>query len=153
MTTPIGDPAVLDLPVAVELLTSTLPARLAYTWPDGTPRVVPIWFHWDGSTFRLATPATSPKVGALRANPAVALSIDSVTFPYRFLSVRGEAELIPADAVPSGYRAAAERYFGPEEGRAWVGQLAGIPMVEIVVVPRWANLIDFETRLPTALSG
>ena len=31
------------------LLTSKIPARLAYTWTDGTPRVVPIWFHWNGT--------------------------------------------------------------------------------------------------------
>ena len=35
----------LDDPVAQELLHSTNLARLAYTWHDGTPRVVPIWFH------------------------------------------------------------------------------------------------------------
>jgi hypothetical protein len=36
-----GDPELLDDPIAQELLHSTIPARLAYTWPDGTPRVVP----------------------------------------------------------------------------------------------------------------
>ncbi len=29
-------------PVAQQLLQSTIPARLAYTWRDGTPRVVPM---------------------------------------------------------------------------------------------------------------
>ena len=43
-----GDLALLDDPVAQTLLQSTIPARLAYSWTDGTPRVVPIWFHWTG---------------------------------------------------------------------------------------------------------
>jgi hypothetical protein len=43
-----GDPGLLDDPSAQELLHATIPARLAYTWPDGTPRVVPIWL--SGST-------------------------------------------------------------------------------------------------------
>ena len=43
-----GDPGLLDDPIAQELLHATIPARLAYTWPDGTPRVVPIWL--SGST-------------------------------------------------------------------------------------------------------
>ena len=43
-----GDLALLHHPVAQELLHSTNPARLAYSWHDGTPRVVPIWFHWTG---------------------------------------------------------------------------------------------------------
>jgi hypothetical protein len=38
----------LNHPVAPELLHSTNPARLAYSWHDGTPRVVRIWFHWTG---------------------------------------------------------------------------------------------------------
>ena len=40
-----GDLACLVDPVAQELLASAVPARLAYSWKDGTPRVVPIWFH------------------------------------------------------------------------------------------------------------
>ncbi|MCC2629278.1 MAG: hypothetical protein K0S14_2928, partial [Thermomicrobiales bacterium] len=31
-----GDPQLLEDPIAQELLHSTIPARLAYTWPDGT---------------------------------------------------------------------------------------------------------------------
>ena len=33
---------ILSDPVAQDLLTSRIPARLAYCWKDGTPRVVPI---------------------------------------------------------------------------------------------------------------
>jgi hypothetical protein len=51
-----GDPALLSEPVAQELLQSTTPARLAYVWRDGTPRVVPIWFHWDGKRSSSAPP-------------------------------------------------------------------------------------------------
>ena len=49
----------------LELLRSTIPARLAYTWPDGTPRVVPIWFHWTGEEVIVASPADAPKVPAI----------------------------------------------------------------------------------------
>ena len=47
---------VLNDKVAQELLASTQLARLAYTWRDGTPRVVPIWFHWTGSELVMASP-------------------------------------------------------------------------------------------------
>lgn len=153
MTTQPGDLTLLDDPVVLELLSSSLPARLAYSWTDGSPRVVPIWFHWDGTTMILGTPVKAPKVRALRANPDVAISIDSTTFPYRVLSVRGTAELIELEDVSPAYAAAAERYFGPEGGRSWVQQMKGRPMVEIRVVPAWVNLIDFETRFPSALSA
>jgi hypothetical protein len=46
--TPAGDLTLLDHPLAQRLLSSAEPAQFAYTWVDGTPRTVPIWFHWDG---------------------------------------------------------------------------------------------------------
>ena len=51
-----GSVELLRDPVAKALLESLIPARLAYTWMDGSPRVVPIWFHWTGDQFVLATP-------------------------------------------------------------------------------------------------
>jgi hypothetical protein len=54
MPTKQGDVSLLDDPVAQQLLRSTIPARLAYNWFDGTPRVVPMWFHWDGKEIGLA---------------------------------------------------------------------------------------------------
>ena len=83
MSTVQGSLALLDDPVATDLPRSNVPARLAYVWPDGTPRVVPIWFHWNGSEFVLATPPKAPKLKALRVNPKVVLTID-ICSPTRF---------------------------------------------------------------------
>jgi len=70
-----GELQLLQHPASKELLQSTIPARLAYVWTDGTPRVVPIWFHWNESDFVLAIPPKAPKVKALAKNPNVALTI------------------------------------------------------------------------------
>jgi nitroimidazol reductase NimA-like FMN-containing flavoprotein (pyridoxamine 5'-phosphate oxidase superfamily) len=86
-----GDVALLNDPVARQLLSSTIPARLAYSWTDGTPRVVPIWFEWDGTHVVLGSPARAPKLKALRARPEVALTIDDNTFPNKVLLIRGQA--------------------------------------------------------------
>ena len=51
MTLQQGDLALLNEPLAQELLHAAIPARLAYVWSDGTPRVVPIWFQWTGEAF------------------------------------------------------------------------------------------------------
>jgi nitroimidazol reductase NimA-like FMN-containing flavoprotein (pyridoxamine 5'-phosphate oxidase superfamily) len=64
-----GDLSLLHDPVAHQLLQSTIPARLAYTWTDGTPRVVPIWFHWTGEDVVMGGPPDAPKINAIRANP------------------------------------------------------------------------------------
>src|SRR4030088_1918841 len=39
----------LQQPGALELLRSPDPARLAYTGPDGYPRVIPVRFLWNGT--------------------------------------------------------------------------------------------------------
>jgi hypothetical protein len=57
-----GGPELLQDPVAQELLTSRIPARLAYTWNDGTPRVVSIWFHWDSTDLVMGTLPGAPKL-------------------------------------------------------------------------------------------
>ena len=152
MSTATHDLSLLDDPVAQQLLTSTAPARLAYTWFDGTPRVVPIWFHWTGDAIVLASPPKAPKLKVLTSRPQVAVTIDTTEFPYRVLSIRGHADVDMVDDVIPEYAAAAERYMGAEQGRAWVAQLRGQRMGRVRVVPEWVNIIDFETRLPSALT-
>src|SRR2546423_6820517 len=99
-----GDLALLESDVARRLLISTIPARLAYTWTDGTPRVVPIWFHWTGAELVMATYAPSPKIRALRANPAVAITIDSEGFPPDVFQVRGRASASEVQGGQPEYR-------------------------------------------------
>jgi pyridoxamine 5'-phosphate oxidase-like protein len=145
----------LQHPASQELLHSKIPARLAYTWTDGTPRVVPIWFHWNGREFVMASPPKAPKLKALAKNPKVALTIDDNTFPHKVLLIRGTARLEPVTGIVPEYAAAAERYFGPEQGQAWVNQLRTLTssMVRITITPEWVGLLDFQTRFPSALAG
>src|SRR5438034_9143932 len=80
-----GDLSLLDHPIAQELLHYPVPARLAYTCKDGTPRFVPIWFHWNGEEIVLGSHPKAPKVMLLPHHPQVALTIDSTQWPYRAL--------------------------------------------------------------------
>ncbi|MGH9547354.1 MAG: pyridoxamine 5'-phosphate oxidase family protein [Terriglobales bacterium] len=155
MTVRQGDLALLEHPASKELLQSKIPARLAYVWTDGTPRVVPIWFHWNGKEFVMATPPKAPKLKALAKNPKVSLTIDSNDFPHKVLLVRGTARLESVEGIVPEYAAAAERYFSPEVAQAWMNQLRTriSSMVRIVIVPEWVGLLDFETRFPSALSS
>jgi len=96
---------ILGDPVAQRLLTSRIPARLAYCWKDGTPRVVPILFHWNGEEIVMCTPDRAPKLRALHDGDAVAVTIDSDEFPYKVLSVRGDVRLEPVSGVAAEYSA------------------------------------------------
>ena len=148
-----GSLELLNDPVASALLNSVNPARLAYTWMDGSPRVVPIWFHWTGDQFVLGTPPEAPKLKALAADPRVALTIDDTAWPPGVLLVRGRAGVELLDDVGPEYEQAATRYFGPEQGLAWVATLRGKPMARIAITPEWAGILDFQTRFPSALTG
>jgi Pyridoxamine 5'-phosphate oxidase len=148
-----GSLELLQHPASKELLRSTIPARLAYVWTDGTPRVVPIWFHWNGREIVMASPSKAPKLKALVKNPKVAITIDDNVFPHKVLLVRGKARLEPVGGIVPEYALAADRYFGTEQGNAWVAQLASMirDMVRITVTPEWVGLLDFQTRFPSAL--
>jgi len=150
-----GGLELLQHPVSKELLQSKIPARLAYVWTDGTPRVVPIWFHWNGQEFVFATPPRAPKLKALAKNPSVSFTIDNNDFPHKVLMVRGTARLEKLDGIVPEYGLAAERYFGPQQAQAWLDRLRTLipAMVRITVKPEWVGLLDFETRFPSALSS
>jgi PPOX class probable F420-dependent enzyme len=150
-----GDLALLNDPIAQQLLQSTSPARVAYLWHDGTPRVVPIWFHWSGQDIVLGTPPTAPKVRALAAHPQVTLTIDGNAWPYQVLQIRGTARVELVEGVVPEYAAAAARYFGQEQGKVWVEQVGQMfsQMARISVTPQWVGILDFQTRFPSAIAA
>ena len=146
-----GSLELLTDPVAEAMLESANPARLAYTWTDGSPRVVPIWFHWTGDQFVLGSPPKAPKLRALAADPRVALTIDDNAWPYKVMLVRGLSSIEMLDDVSPEYELSATRYFGPEQGPAWVSTLRGKSMARIAVTPQWVGILDFQARFPSAL--
>jgi hypothetical protein len=150
-----GDLSLLQDPASQELLQSKIPARLAYVWMDGTPRVVPIWFHWNGQNLVMASPPKAPKLKALAKNPKVSLTIDDNTFPHKVLLIRGTARLEPVQGIVPEYEAAAARYFDAATAHAWLTQLRGLvsSMVRITITPEWVGLLDFQTRFPSALAS
>jgi len=155
MATKQGDIALLTDPIAKELLQSTIPARLAYVCSDGTPRVIPIWFHWNGKHIVLGTPLTAPKMKALMKNPKVALTIDTNSWPHKVLQIRGTAQIETVDGVVPEYAAAAQRYFGKDQGQIWIEQAKKMfpRMARIIINPEWVSIIDFEKRFPSAIEA
>jgi Pyridoxamine 5'-phosphate oxidase len=157
-----GDPRLLESDVAERLLASSLPARYAYTGSDGTPRVVASWFHWTGDELVMPTFISAPhirhpayRVRDLRANPDIAVTIDTDSFPPEVLSIRGRATITDVDGVAPEYALAAHRYLGEEEATGYLAQIdqPGTRMARIAVRPAWVGVLDFQTRMPSALGG
>jgi len=148
-----GDLNLLNDPLSQELLNSDIPLRLGYLGCDGTPRVTPIWFHWNGDHIVLGTPMNSPKISAISQNPKVTVTIDGNTWPYKALQIRGIAEIETVDGLVPEYTLAAKRYLGEKAALAWMEQARVLfpQMVRIAIKPEWVSLIDFNKRFPKAI--
>jgi hypothetical protein len=144
---------VLHDPLAQKLLHAAIPARLAYTGTDGGPRVVAIGFHWDGEHIVMATATTAPKVAALRADPRVAITVDTNEQPPDVLLVRGTVAVEVVDGVPDEYLEGARKGVPAERWDDFERQVRATydQMARIVLTPEWAKLLDFEARFPDFL--
>jgi Pyridoxamine 5'-phosphate oxidase len=142
-------------PLAKELLQSSTLVRMAYTGTDGFPRVVPLGFYWDGAQFFVCTAPNAPKVHALENNPKVAMTIDTNTLPPHVLLVRGTARLEIVDGVPLEFLEASHKYIEPQQWPEFDTQTRILykQMARIAIIPEWAKLLDFETRLPSAIEA
>ncbi len=156
--------AVLETEQARELLASSIPARLAFTALEGTPRVVPTWFHWTGSELVMVTYTAGPEIGirhpasriaALRARPDVALCIDTEPFPPKSLTRRGRVKVTEVQGIAPEYAAAAHRYLGVDAASAMLAAVdqPGTAQARITLRPSWVGRLDFASRLPSVQGG
>ncbi|TPW70127.1 pyridoxamine 5'-phosphate oxidase family protein [Schumannella sp. 10F1B-5-1] len=146
----------LEQPGAQELLRSAPLLHLAYRGLDGTPRVIPIGFLWNGTAIVICTIVDAPKNAALRRRPSVAVTIDSGHSPAdsKSLLVRGPASLETLDGIPREYIDAAAKTMSPDEVAGFEQAVtAGYEqMVRITITPTWARFYDFGAgRLPATL--
>ena len=81
--------------------------------------------------------------------------VSAESFPPEVLSIRGRASISETDGVVREYAAAAHRYLGPEQAAGYLEQIdqPGTRMARIAVRPAWVGVLDFQTRLPSALGG
>jgi nitroimidazol reductase NimA-like FMN-containing flavoprotein (pyridoxamine 5'-phosphate oxidase superfamily) len=144
---------VMHDPLAQELLHSAIPVRMAYNGTDGLPRAIPIGFLWRDERIVVCTSSNAYKVKALSANPKVALTIDTEA-PYRALLVRGTASVEIVDGVPPEYLEASRKAMNDEQqAQAFEAEVRSLyeQMARISIAPEWAKVLDFQTRLPSAV--
>ena len=103
----------------------------------------------------LGTRLDSAKVRALSTQPKVALTIDTESFPYQALQVRGTIEIERIEGIVPEYELCAKRYLGEQRGQAWLAQLrqALLPMARIVVRPAWVGLLDLAQLYPQVIEA
>ena len=153
MSTKQGDVGLLQEPLAQELLQSKGPAHLAYNWRDGTPRVVPIGFHWNGEELVMATATDAPKTKVLTNGSKVAVSIDRDFAASKILLIRGTVRVDTVEGIAPEYTAMIYRTMSKEDAEALLKEAARLypRMTRIFIHPDWVGILDFETRLPSAV--
>lgn len=72
-------------------------ATLATIDPAGRPQLTEVWFLAEGDTVRVSLNSTRHKTKNLQRNPAACLLILDLGNPYRYLELRGSAEVAPDD--------------------------------------------------------
>ena len=81
-------------------------AWLTTVRPDGQPQSSPIWFLWEDGELVLASLATTPRVANIRANPHVAVNLNTDADGGDVVTIEGLAQIDDApvpDATQEAY--------------------------------------------------
>ena len=86
-----------EIPASHRDLLDTEFATLATIGPDGRPQLSEVWFLAEGDTVSLSLNDSRQKTKNLMSNPAVNLFLLDLAVPYRYLELRGDAEITADD--------------------------------------------------------
>ena len=112
-------------------------ATLGTVGPDGRPQLSEVWFLAEGDTVGISLNTSRQKTKNLRANPAANLFLLDVAVPYRYLELRGDAEVTPdddysfAEKVGAKYHADLRQHDQPGQSR-----------VKVTIRPVRINAVD-----------
>ena len=106
-------------------------AHVATVGAGGAPQITPVWVDFDGKHIRFNTARGRVKDKNLQRNPRVALAAQDPDNPYRYVQVRGRAELTEQGAE-SHIDALAKKYIG-QNRYPW--RRPGEVRVTVTIVP------------------
>ncbi len=98
-------------------------ATLGTAGPDGRPQLSEVWFLAEGDTVSISLNSSRQKMKNLLRNQACSLLILDLGMPYRYLELRGDAEITPdpdyvfADKVGAKYGADLRQHDLPGQTR------------------------------------
>jgi PPOX class probable F420-dependent enzyme len=101
-------------------------ATLATVGPDGRPQLSEVWFLADGDTVAISLNTARQKTKNLLASPAATVFLLDLAMPYRYLEIRGDAEITPdddysfADRVGAKYHSDLREHDQPGQSRVKV---------------------------------
>jgi len=90
----------------------------------------------------MSTFAGSRKTNDLQDGSVVAVTIDSESFPYRSLSIRGPVFLREVSGLSAEYQTDASRYLGEKMGKRWLDFVGDPDQVVMTLQPTMAVASD-----------
>ena len=112
-------------------------ATLATVGPDGRPQVSEIWFLAEGDDVAISLNSSRQKTQNLRVNPAATLFLLDLAVPFRYLEIRGDAEITPDDDYSFAYKVGSK--YGSD---LRVHDQPGQWRVKVVIRPVRINSVD-----------
>jgi PPOX class probable F420-dependent enzyme len=112
-------------------------ATLATVGPDGRPQLSEVWFLAEDDVIGLSLNTTRQKTKNLLAKPAANLFLLDLTVPYRYLEIRGDAEISADDDYSFADRLGA-KYDANLRDR----DLPGQSRVRVIIRPVRVNAVD-----------
>jgi PPOX class probable F420-dependent enzyme len=99
-------------PEVDELLRRPNPAVIATLRPDGSPHTVPTWYDWEDGRVLLNMEDTRLRLGYMRRDPRVSLTVLAEDGWYRHVSLLGTIVSIEDDDDLADIDRLARRYTG-----------------------------------------
>jgi PPOX class probable F420-dependent enzyme len=103
---------------------------VATVMADGSPQITPVWVDSDGENLRFNTARGRVKTNNLERDSSVAVLVIDEQDPYRWVSIRGTAELID-DGADEHIDGLATKYTGADR---FGGRTPGQQRVTVKVV-------------------
>src|SRR3989449_7849749 len=91
-------PTVPVPPDVDEFLSRPNPAVVATLRPDGSPHTVPTWYDWEDGLVLLNMDESRLRLGFIRRDPRVSLTVLDAASWYRHVSLLGRVVRIEDDA-------------------------------------------------------
>jgi hypothetical protein len=116
----------------IELVDKPLLSKIATVGRDGSPHVTPVWFMYENGRFIITTAEKTVKVQNIRRDNRVSLLIDDA---YKYVLVRGKAEINNERNVEKESERLAVRYLGEEAARKMLPDILKVKHVIVEVIP------------------
>ena len=112
-------------------------ATMATVGPDGRPQLSEVWFLAENDTITISLNTSRQKTRNLKANPAVNLFLLDLAVPYRYLEIRGDAEVVPDDDYSF-----ADKFGAKYHADLRVHDQPGQSRVKVIIHPVRVNAVD-----------